>query len=534
MLSSAGAGSPNGAGVDARQHERHEVLVVREWVLSSMRAQIPSSAGADDQQREDMKPCTTFLLPLNCMGHYVMDGVLHARRLFDNSKVDEMKEKGIEPEFSPDAKAAFLKLLPLRSISRLCGYITSLEIAVWLRPSIYKAWARAFHAMTMNSQGEKNADRVQFGHGREGFLVIKAMLLSKPPCHETGLQTVDSAIRRMFNDKDPFAANRGVTSRKRNQSPDLEEAALPLEEYATLQEFFSRSLKNGSRPIDQDPYCLVSPVDATVLRFGELEGPGTLIEQVKGFSYSAYSLLGATTSLHEVVDMDTLEEPSEHSSSGELNKSSWWRISLASPKVRHPVSSRPTKGVFYCVLYLRPGDYHRVHSPTDWQVLIRRHFSGHLFPLNQRATRTIRNLYIENERVVLEGQWSEGFMAMVAIGATNIGSIKLYIEPELKTNRPERQMLLRDPPDVKAYEPKGIGLAIKKGAEVVAAFKMGSTVVLVFQAPASGFHFCVRRIVCADWRLSLQARARVRLNQARSRFTSTILWGWLNMYRAYS
>lgn len=359
-----------------------------------------------------------FLVPGATMAAIFMLGLLHARRLYDDKKVDEMKEKGIEPEFSPDAKAAFLKLLPLRSISRICGYITSLEIAVWLRPSIYKAWARAFHA-------------------------------------------------------------------------NLEEAALPLEEYATLQDFFTRSLKNGSRPIDHDPYCLVSPVDATVLRYGELEGPGALIEQVKGFSYSAYSLLGATTLLHEVVDMNTLEEPSEHSSSGERDKSSWWRLSLASPKVRHPVLARPKKGVFYCVLYLRPGDYHRVHSPTDWQVLIRRHFSGHLFPLNERATRTIRNLYIENERVVLEGQWREGFMAMVAVGATNIGSIKLYIEPELKTNRAKRQMLLTDPPDVKAYEPEGIGLAIKKGAEV-AAFNMGSTVVLVFQAPASGFNFCVR------------------------------------------
>ena len=36
----------------------------------------------------------------------------------------------------------------------------------------------------------------------------------------------------------------------------------------------------------------------------------------------------------------------------------------------------PMKGLFYCVLYLRPGDYHRIHSPADWNVLVRRHFSG--------------------------------------------------------------------------------------------------------------------------------------------------------------
>lgn len=81
-------------------------------------------------------------------------------------------------------------------------------------------------------------------------------------------------------------------------------------------------------------------MDGTVLRFGELRGPGALIEQVKGFSYSAYSLLGATTSLHEVVDMDAVEEQSEQSSAEELHKTSWWRISLASPKVRHRISAR--------------------------------------------------------------------------------------------------------------------------------------------------------------------------------------------------
>ncbi|XP_020685854.1 phosphatidylserine decarboxylase proenzyme 1, mitochondrial isoform X1 [Dendrobium catenatum] len=369
-----------------------------------------------------------FLVPGATVATLLMLGFLHARRLYEDKKVDDVKEKGIELEFSPDVKAAFLRLLPLRSISRFWGYLTSLDIPIWLRPSIYKAWARAFHA-------------------------------------------------------------------------DLEEAALPLEEYATLQDFFIRSLKSGSRPIDLDSNCLVSPVDGTVLRFGELRGPGALIEQVKGFSYSAYSLLGATTSLHEIVDTDAPEEHSEHSFTEERHKTSWLRISLASPKIRNPISASPRKGVFYCVLYLHPGDYHRVHSPVDWQVLLRRHFSGRLFPLNQRATRTIRNLHIENERVILEGRWREGFMAMVAIGATNIGSIKLYIEPELKTNRPKRQLLHTEPPDEKIYEPVGTGLTIKKGEEV-AAFNMGSTVVLVFQAPISGssgqyatpsdFKFCIR------------------------------------------
>lgn len=373
----------------------------------------------------------SFLVPGATAATILMLGVLHARRLYDDKKVEEAREKGIEFEFQPDIKATFLRFLPLRSISRVWGSLTSVEVPVWMRPYVYKAWARAFHS-------------------------------------------------------------------------NLEEAARPLDEYTSLRDFFVRTLKEGSRPIDPDPRCLVSPVDGTVLRFGELKA-GAKIEQVKGFSYSVTSLLGANTFLPMLPEGDTHEESGkEESVPRHTSKKSWWRISLASPKVQDPVPACPMKGLFYCVLYLKPGDYHRVHSPVDWNVLVRRHFSGRLFPVNERASRTIRNLYVENERVVLEGEWREGFMAIAAVGATNIGSIELLIEPELKTNRPRKKLLPSDPPEERSYEPQGVGVMVKKGDEV-AAFNMGSTVVMVFQAPTSKsprkssseseFDFCIR---CGD------------------------------------
>ncbi|KAJ4956118.1 hypothetical protein NE237_012901 [Protea cynaroides] len=373
---------------------------------------------------------SSFLVPGATVATIVMLGILHARRLYDDKKVEEAKEKGTEFEFSPDFKATFLRMLPLRSISRFWGFMMSLEIPVFFRPHIYKAWARAFHS-------------------------------------------------------------------------NLEEIALPLDEYASLREFFVRSLKEGSRPIDPDPHCLVSPVDGTILRFGELRESRAMIEQVKGFSYSAISLLGANSFLPMIVQEDMHGESIEQKSdTKDTSKKSWWRISLASPKMWNPAAARPVKGLFYCVIYLKPGDYHRVHSPIDWNVFIRRHFSGRLFPSNERATRTIRNLYVENERVVLEGQWAEGYMAIAAIGATNIGSIELFIEPELQTNRPKKGLLHSEPPDERIYKPEGVGVMLRKGEEM-AAFNMGSTVVLVFQAPASKSHhengsssefkFCVNR-----------------------------------------
>ncbi|KAA3456414.1 Phosphatidylserine decarboxylase proenzyme 1, mitochondrial [Gossypium australe] len=325
--------------------------------------------------------------------------------------------------------ATFLRILPLRSISRAWGFLMSVDIPVWLRPHVYRAWARAFHS-------------------------------------------------------------------------NLEEAALPLEEYASLRDFFVRTLKEGCRPINPNPYSLVSPVDGTILRFGKLNGAGAMIDQVKGFSYSVSSLLGASPLLSMLAEKNTEDDGStieQESTQREQSKKSWWHVSLAAPKVRETISECFISG-------------------------------SRLFPVNERATRTIRNLYVENERVVLEGLWQQGFMAIAAVGATNIGSIELFIEPELRTNRPRKKLIPSEPPEEHLYEPKGVGVMLKKGDEVryttflsksdssettkigkstmetlvlgIAAFNMGSTVVLVFQAPtskspknndASEFEFSIRR-----------------------------------------
>ncbi|KAL6985999.1 phosphatidylserine decarboxylase 1 [Sarracenia purpurea var. burkii] len=264
------------------------------------------------------------------------------------------------------------------------------------------------------------------------------------------------------------------------------------------------------------PDAKISPVDGTVLRFGEVKEAGTMIEQVKGISYSVSSLLGASSFLPGIAGEDVQQESrGKEKTPGDENKRSWWRISLASPKVREPAPTCPMKGLFYCVIYLNPGDYHRIHSPVDWNVLGRRHFSGRLFPVNERATRTIRNLYVENERVVLEGRWKEGFIAMAAIGATNIGSIELFIEPALQTNRPRKKLLHSEPPEERFYEPEGVGVMLRKGDEV-AAFNMGSTVVLVFQAPTSKLPG--EKSASSEFTFSIQRGDRVRVGEPLGRW----------------
>ncbi|KAG6606171.1 Phosphatidylserine decarboxylase proenzyme 1, mitochondrial, partial [Cucurbita argyrosperma subsp. sororia] len=420
-----------------RNHGRSFTSVFRR-IQTSVQAGASVGGGNGSSQGD------SYLVPGATVATLLMLGALHARRLYDDKKVEEARERGIEPEFKSDIKATFLRLIPLRLVSRCWGHLTNVELPVWLRPYVHRAWARAFHS-------------------------------------------------------------------------NLEEVALPLDEYASLREFFVRSLKEGCRPIDPDLQCLVSPVDGTVLRFGELKGAGAMIEQVKGFSYSVVALLGAGSLLPMMARGDTDEEGSgQENSSADSRKKSWWKISLAYPKVLDPVSTCPVKGLFYCVIYLKPGDYHRIHSPVDWQVLVRRHFSGHLFPMNERAVRTIRNLYVENERVVLEGLWQEGYMAIAAIGATNIGSIKLFIEPELRTNKPKRgKSLHSEPPEERVYEPEGVGITLKKGDEV-AAFNMGSTVVLVFQAPVSNLH--KNGDSKSEFKFSIKRGDRIRAGEALGRW----------------
>ncbi|XP_058213066.1 phosphatidylserine decarboxylase proenzyme 1, mitochondrial isoform X2 [Rhododendron vialii] len=359
----------------------------------------------------------SFLVPGATMATIVMLGALHARRMYNDKKIEEAREKGVEFEFQPDTKATFLRLVPLRSISRFWGFLTSVELPIWFRPHVYRAWARAFHS-------------------------------------------------------------------------NLEEAAKPLNEYASLREFFVRSLKEDSRPIDSNPCCLISPVDGTVLRFGDFKEAGTMIEQVKGFSYSVSSLLGARPLLPSMEDVQR-ESRGQEKAPRDEDKKSWWRITLASPKVRDPEPASPMKGLFYCVLYLKPGDYHRIHSPVDWNVLVRRHFSGRLFPLNERATRTIRNLYVENER--------------------------LFIEPALGTNRPRKKLLHSEPPEERIYEPARAGVMLKKGDEV-AAFNMGSTVVLVFQAPIS---LPGDESVSSEFKFSIREGDRVRVGEALGRWNDS-------------
>jgi phosphatidylserine decarboxylase len=179
----------------------------------------------------------------------------------------------------------------------------------------------------------------------------------------------------------------------RTYSIDVSEVERPVEEYHSLQQFFSRRLLAGAR-LPHPKCALVSPCDGELLQVGRLSSDGMLL-QVKGDLYHARDLLQ-----NEVF------------------------------------SGAPRHGVerIYFLFHLRPKDYHRFHSPADLAVQEVVHIPGTLHPVTYTSSKWIPALFAKNERVTVLAGWQHGAIAVVPVGATCVGSISLEFEPRVKTN----------------------------------------------------------------------------------------------------
>jgi phosphatidylserine decarboxylase len=219
--------------------------------------------------------------------------------------------------------------------------------------------------------------------------------------------------------------------------------------------------------------------------------------EINGISYTLPNLFSGgqkkTSKKGKKVDQSTASLPtSEAEVRADLALSEserpWW-----SPRT----TKTPTQ-LYYCVVYLAPGDYHRFHSPVSWVVTSRRHFAGELYSVSPYLQRTLPGLFTLNERVVLLGRWRWGFFSYTPVGATNVGSIIVNFDKELRTNS-----LLTDTAADRAAEASAArgepysgfseatyenassilgGHALKRGEEM-GGFQLGSTIVLVFEAP---------------------------------------------------
>ncbi|CAG8544429.1 2442_t:CDS:2 [Acaulospora morrowiae] len=298
-----------------------------------------------------------------------------------------------------------------------------------------------------------------------------------------------------------------------------------LKSYPNLGAFFYRSLKPGSRPIDNE--FLISPADGTVLTFGLVDGGK--VEQVKGITYSLDAFLGHKDGRSHTIDLgsqvvkvnktthivderefanvngityslDSLlgDGPVESIKEGStLNDAS---IKLGSDHEKkeqvvaknvnknpidaaHGLQIKEGNALFFCVIYLAPGDYHRFHSPTNWVVESRRHFAGELFSVSPYMVKLMPDLFVLNERVVLLGRWRYGFFAMIPVGATNVGSIKINFDRALRTNRKEDLAIGTYTEASYKNASKLLSGYPLRISDEIGGFRLGSTVVLVFEAP---------------------------------------------------
>lgn len=148
--------------------------------------------------------------------------------------------------------------------------------------------------------------------------------------------------------------------------------------------------------------------------------------------------------------------------------------------------------LFFCVVYLAPGDYHRFHSPTNWVAERRRHFRGELYSVSPYMANRLSNLFVLNERVALLGRWRHGFFGMVPVGATNVGSIRINFDKALRTNVGKQRYLAGTYSEASySATSKLLGGQPLAAGDEMGGFLLGSTIVLVFEAPAE-FRFDVK------------------------------------------
>jgi phosphatidylserine decarboxylase len=212
----------------------------------------------------------------------------------------------------------------------------------------------------------------------------------------------------------------------RRYGVDMSEAADPdIAHYASFNEFFTRALRPGTRPLAAAD--LVGPVDGAISQFGTIERDQIL--QAKGHLYSTTALVGGDAALSAAFDNG-----------------------------------------HFATLYLSPRDYHRIHMPCDGRLLRMIHVPGDLFSVNPTTARGVPGLFARNERVVCLFDGEPGPWALVLVGATIVGSMATVWHGVVNPPRPGTVREWR-------YDEREVRLA--QGAEM-GRFLLGSTVLLLW------------------------------------------------------
>jgi phosphatidylserine decarboxylase len=212
-----------------------------------------------------------------------------------------------------------------------------------------------------------------------------------------------------------------------------EAANSDIASYQSFNEFFTRPLRDGARPLAKADF--ICPVDGAISQFGAIERDQ--IFQAKGHHYSTTALVGGDAEL----------------------------------------AAKFQDGSF-ATLYLSPKDYHRIHMPCDGKLTRMIYVPGELFSVNPTTARGVPGLFARNERVVCVFDSKHGPFVLTLVGATIVGSMATVWHGIVN---PPRTRAVRE------WHYKDKPVSLKKGDEM-GRFLLGSTVVLLFAKNALAFN----------------------------------------------
>ena len=212
---------------------------------------------------------------------------------------------------------------------------------------------------------------------------------------------------------------------KRYQVNMSEAAQSDISHYKSFNEFFTRPLKAGARPLAKADF--ICPVDGAISQFGDIKADQ--IFQAKGHQYSTLAMLAGDRGLAEKF-----------------------------------------QDGHFATLYLSPKDYHRIHMPCAATLKSMTYVPGDLFSVNPLTAQNVPGLFARNERVICEFDSSHGTFVLILVGATIVGSMETTWHGVINPPRVGR---------VTTWTYEDHRIQFEQGEEM-GRFLLGSTVVMLF------------------------------------------------------
>ncbi|ORY35723.1 phosphatidylserine decarboxylase-domain-containing protein [Naematelia encephala] len=472
----------------------------------------PESPASSDSLRKTATkawstPTKWYPIPL-ALGALVLLAVQWRKQTRGELEVESQNQEGAvvrSKKVDGPWQVRVLGALPLRSLSQLWGYLNGLVLPVWFRPFGFRLYARIFGCNLDECVPE---DLTQYESLGEFF--YRELKAGARPIAEADM--VSPADGRVLH----FGEIAGERVEQVKGLTYSLQALLGSEGGAvgeTSQVASSRSSESNTSVQDRHfadindiHYSLGSLLGSDskshLVKDPKLEQQQQNQQQQRSTSSSSITTTSKDKETETETDASHTQTDLAHDASVAYQLGARAATSTATEKGGEGLTKlNAGNKLYFLVVYLAPGDYHRFHSPTSWVVERRRHFTGDLFSVSPYIANRLKDLFVLNERIALLGRWKYGFFSMVPVGATNVGSIRINFDESLRTNTRH----LSHPPHTFTEAVYSSASSILRGQPLLAGeemggFRLGSTIVLVFEAPG-------------NWRFTCKAGEKIKVGE---------------------